>query len=251
MNELKVKEYRVWDLSTRLFHWINVLCILMLMFVGLVMLNKSALGIQSMEAKIALKQLHVIIGYVFVVNLLWRIVQGFIGNRYARWSAIIPGRGYMSDLAAYLKSVKAGRPQQYIGHNPAGKLSILLMYLVLVVMAGTGLVRAGTDIYFPPFGAVAASYVAEAGVDPSQIRPYDETGVNPEKYKALKTFKKPIGTVHIYLSYFLMFIVLLHVAAVVKAELSGSHGMASAMLSGRKRIAVTPEDADKQTHKQQ
>ena len=31
------------------------------MFVGLVMLNKSALGIQNLEAKIGLKQLHVVI----------------------------------------------------------------------------------------------------------------------------------------------------------------------------------------------
>ncbi len=244
MNELSVKEYKVWDLPTRLFHWINVFAILMLMFVGLVMLNKSALGIQSMEAKIALKQLHIVIGYVFTLNLLWRVVWGFAGNKHARWSAILPGKNFFAGLSSYNNSLKTGTPQQFIGHNPAGKLSIIAIYLVLAIMTVTGLIRAGTDIYFPPFGTIAAEYVVKDGADPAQIRPYDKTDVNPEKYKALKTFKKPFGAVHLYLSYFLMLLILIHIAAVVKAELSGSHGLASAMLSGRKRIAGKPEDID-------
>ena len=140
---------------------------------------------------------------------------------------------FLADLTSYLNSVKTGSPQQFIGHNPAGKLSIIVFYLILVTMAGTGLIRAGTDIYFPPFGTIAAGYVAKEGVDPAQILPYDKTNVNLEKYKALKSFKKPFGTVHIYLSYFLMLLILIHIAVVVKAELSGSHGLASAMLSGR------------------
>ncbi len=244
MNELSVKEYRVWDLPTRLFHWINVFAILMLMFVGLVMLNKSALGIQSMEAKIALKQLHVVIGYIFTLNLLWRVVWGFVGNKHARWSAILPGNNFLAGLKSYLNSLKTGVPKQFIGHNPVGKLSIMAVYLVLVIMAVTGLIRAGTDIYYPPFGMIAAEHVAKDGADPAQILPYDKTDVSPEKYKTLKAFKKPFGTVHIYLSYFLMLLVLIHIAAVVKAELSGSHGLASAMLSGKKRIADKPEDND-------
>ncbi len=242
MSEISVKEYSVWDLPTRLFHWINVFAVIMLMFVGLIMLNKSALGIQSMEAKIALKELHVIIGYIFAANLLWRLVWGFIGNQNARWSAILPGKGFAAELKTYLASVKAGTPKQYIGHNPAGKLSIVVMYLFLIVMAVSGLVRAGTDIYFPPFGSSVASYVAKEGVNPATLKPYDKTYVDSEKYNAVAAFKKPIGTLHIYLSYVLMFVVLLHIAAVVKAELTGSSGLASAMLSGKKRIAGKPAD---------
>ncbi|MDF1515823.1 MAG: cytochrome b/b6 domain-containing protein [Anaerolineae bacterium] len=244
MSELSVKEYKVWDLPTRLFHWINFFSILLLMFVGLVMLYKDALGIQNVEAKIALKQLHVIIGYIFTINLAWRAIWAFFGNKHARWTEILPGKNYLVELKSYLRSVKSGSPKQFIGHNPAGKLSVMVIYLVLVIMAVTGLIRAGTDIYFPPFGTIAAEYVAKDGVDPASILPYDKTNVNPEKYQTLSAFKRPIGIIHLYLSYFLMLIALLHIAAVVKAELSGSHGLVSAMLSGRKRIAGTPEDGD-------
>jgi len=107
MNEFSVKEYQVWDLPTRLFHWINVFAILMLMFVGLVMLNKSAMGIQSMEAKIALKQLHVVIGYIFTLNLLWRVVWGFVGNKHARWSAILPGKNFLAGSASSFATYSA------------------------------------------------------------------------------------------------------------------------------------------------
>jgi cytochrome b len=242
MSELTVKEYKVWDLPTRLFHWINVIAVIMLMFVGLIMLNKSALGIQSTEAKIALKELHVIIGYVFAANLLWRFVWAFIGNKHARWSAILPRKGFGEELKSYIESVKAGKPKQYVGHNPAGRLSILLFYIILSVMMVSGMIRAGTDIYFPPFGSFAASYVAQEGVDPATIKPYDKSYVNADRYKAMGSFKKPIGTLHIYLSYFLMFVVVVHIAAVVKAELAGAHGLVSAMLTGKKRLADKPAD---------
>ncbi|MDP4788926.1 MAG: cytochrome b/b6 domain-containing protein, partial [Haliea sp.] len=116
-----LKAYPVWDAVTRWFHWINVLCVLGLLAVGVVILNASTLGVSG-DGKLALKTVHVWIGYVFAVNLLWRIVWGFIGNRYARWSAALPaGRGYGRDLVAYLRGVRAGEPPAYRGHNPLGR----------------------------------------------------------------------------------------------------------------------------------
>jgi len=77
--------YRVWDLPTRIFHWVNFLAIISLIFVGLLMLYKKELGISGVPAKVGLKELHVTIGYVFVTNLIVRLLWGFIGNRFARW----------------------------------------------------------------------------------------------------------------------------------------------------------------------
>jgi len=39
--------YAVWDAGVRWFHWINVLCVLGLIAVGLVILNGTALGVSS------------------------------------------------------------------------------------------------------------------------------------------------------------------------------------------------------------
>jgi len=243
-GEVQMQRVNVWDVPTRVFHWVNFLAVMILMFVGLVMLFKSELGISSVEAKIGLKTLHVTVGYVFVVNFVWRIIWGFIGNRYARWTAVLPGPGTGRQLRAYLASMKAGRPQQYAGHNPAARLSISIIYLVLLVMATTGLIRAGTDIYYPPLGVFMADYVAAEGVDAAAVRPYDESNVDPERFSQLKEFKKPFGLVHIYTSYFLMFLVVVHIGSVVFAEIREGNGLVSAMLSGRKVISGEPVDDD-------
>ena len=71
MTELKT--YFVWDASVRWFHWINLLCLLGLIAVGVAILNNEALGLSS-DGKILLKTVHVWIGYVFALNLLWRLV---------------------------------------------------------------------------------------------------------------------------------------------------------------------------------
>ncbi len=49
--------YAVWDAGVRWFHWINVLCVLGLIAVGVVILSGSALGLSS-EGKVDLKILH-------------------------------------------------------------------------------------------------------------------------------------------------------------------------------------------------
>jgi cytochrome b len=247
MQPKNLYEYRVWDLQTRLFHWINFTSVIMLIFMGLVMLFKKELGITSVEAKIGLKTVHVIIGYVFVTNLAIRILWGFIGNKYARWRTLLPSSGYMDTVRDYKKSIKQGEPLQYAGHNPLGQLAVVVIFLCLVTMAVTGLIRAGTDIYYPPFGSIAAEYVAQPGVDPDSLVPYDTSAVDKEKYDALKVFKKPFGTVHIYTSYFLMFLIMVHIAAVIRVETKEGGGIISAMFTGRKLLnkAAADDDGDR------
>jgi Ni/Fe-hydrogenase 1 B-type cytochrome subunit len=84
------RPYVAWDLPTRLFHWINALAVIGLLATGIAILNDDALGF-SAEGKVLLKSVHVSFGYVMALNLVWRFVWAFFGNRYARWRAILPG----------------------------------------------------------------------------------------------------------------------------------------------------------------
>jgi Ni/Fe-hydrogenase 1 B-type cytochrome subunit len=244
MQTKQLYEYRVWDLPTRLFHWINFTSVIMLIFMGLVMLFKKELGITSVEAKIGLKTVHVVIGYVFVANLAIRIIWGFIGNQYARWRSLVPSRGHLDTIRNYINSIKQGEPLQYSGHNPLGQLAVVVIFLCLITMAVTGLIRAGTDIYYPPFGSISAEYVAKPGVDPASLVPYDTSAVDKEKYDALKAFKKPFGTVHIYTAYFLMFLIIVHIAAVIRVETKEGGGVISAMFTGKKHLRDKAVDTD-------
>ncbi|MFK5894698.1 MAG: cytochrome b/b6 domain-containing protein [Pseudomonadota bacterium] len=244
MSNDTFKEYKVWDASTRVFHWVNFTTIILLIIFGMLMLYKKELGIVSLEAKIALKEVHILVGYVFALNLIWRIIWGFIGSKYARWKNIFPGKGFFTVLKDYKDSIKNGQPQQFLGHNPMGRLAISFMILLMVTLMGSGLIRAGTDIYYPPFGSFMAEYVADENTDPADILPYNAKGTDKQRAANLKAFKKPFGVIHLYTAYTLMFIILIHIFFVVRTEKSEGGSLVSAMITGKKILKNKPVDLD-------
>lgn len=246
MSELK--SYPVWDAGTRWFHWINALCVIALAVVGTVILNAGDLGVPN-PGKVALKTVHAWIGYVFALNLVWRIAWAFLGNRYARWGAFLPGGpGYLHAVRSYVAAFAAGRPEQYLGHNPLGRLSVTVLLLLLAIQALTGLVLAGTDLFYPPIGHWIAQWVAAAGVAPDSLEPYSPQMYDTAAYESMRAVRKPIAVVHLYNFYVLAAVVVMHVAAVVITELREGGNIVSAMFTGRKIIGGRPVDDDGSSH---
>lgn len=99
----------VWDLPTRIFHWS--------------LAASFALAFLSAESE-RWRDVHVMLGYTVLGLIAFRLAWGLIGSRYARFSSFAAGP---SRIAAYAKSLLAGRPQHYVGHNPAGALAIFLL----------------------------------------------------------------------------------------------------------------------------
>ena len=78
---------------------------------------------------------HVWAGYTVTGIILIRLVWGFIGGRYAKFSNFI----YQSSaILLYSKSLIAPKPQHYIDHNPAGGAMViaLLLYLSITTLSG-------------------------------------------------------------------------------------------------------------------
>ena len=231
---------KAWDRTTRWFHWINVLCALGLVGVGLVILYAGELGIGN-DGKVALKSIHVSIGYVFAANLVWRFVWAFVGGPRARWRALLPfGRGYANALLGELR--RSGPVRHYVGHTPLGQLSVTVLLLLLATQAATGLVLAGTDLYWPPFGHWIAAWVAAPGVDPSTLLPYDQAHLDQAAYQAMRAFRSPVLAVHYWTFFVLCGSVVVHVAAVVTAEVRTGDGLVSAMFSGYKTLSGPAQD---------
>ena len=237
------KEYVAWDGPTRWFHWINLLAVLGLVGTALVILFGNELGL-SAPGKVALKSIHVSLGYVMTINLLWRLVWAFLGNRYARWCGILPGGpGYLTALRAYVASFFSGEPQQYVGHNPLARIGVAPLFLLLLVQVATGLVIAGTDLYWPPFGHWFAAWVAAPGVDPSLVVPGATELVDKASYDAMRAFRSPFVEVHELAFYALVVLIVLHVIAVVATEVHEGGSITSAMFTGRKILSRRPPDA--------
>ena len=244
MSSQNYQSYKAWDAPTRIFHWVNALSIIALMILGLVILNGKMFGLAG-EGKVFMKTVHVWIGYLFVVNLALRIVWAFTGSKSARFGSILPGgKGYIKRLKAYMAGERSGKPIYYLGHNPLGRLAVTLLFILLISQATTGLVVAGTDIYFPPFGSMITEWIAAEGVDPATLIAGTKDMVDPEAYKEMRAFRSPYITFHIYGFYALCAMVVLHIAAVVRAEIKQGGGLVSAMITGKKTLPEKPVDLE-------
>ena len=248
-NEKHLIAYPAWDLSTRIFHWLNVICITGLMAVGTVILNYKLLGITT-DGKILLKTVHVTIGYIFVVNLIWRLIWGFIGGKYSRWKMILPfGKDYFRSLREYITCVKSGAPPAYLGHNPVARLMVGLLFLLLITQAMTGLILGGTDVYMPPFGNQVVEYIA--AVDENQnrigeIRAGYKDNIDETAYQKMRTFRKPIITIHYYVFFLLLASVFMHILGIIITEVKEKNAIVSAMITGKKYFSCKPVDIDEE-----
>jgi len=233
-----LQSYPAWDLEVRIFHWINVICVLGLTALGTAILWNKELGV-SPEGKILLKTVHVWFGYGLALNLAWRLVWAFIGTPRARWAAFLPR---LRGLGEYVRALLGGNAPAYLGHNPLGRLMVTALLLLLTVQAVTGLVLAGTDIYYPPLGSRIAAQVAAPGVDPAALVPGDQSQVDPEAWQAMRSFRSPFIETHETLFFVLLGLVAAHIIGVLIGELREGGGLVSAMITGRKALDRPPVD---------
>lgn len=240
---MSAKTYKVWDRTTRIFHWVNVVSIFALLIIGTLILNGKMFGF-SVEGKVMIKTVHVYIGYVFAINLTIRLIWGFIGGPYSRWKAILPmGEEYGDKLRSMIVSMKNGKPKTYLGHNPVGRIAVTVLLIVLLVQAITGLVVAATDIYAPPFGSIITEWIAADGVDHTSLVPgIKNEMINAEAYKEMRDFRKPYINTHVYTYYLLLGLIFMHILAVVATEVKYGDNLISAMFTGKKTVTSKPED---------
>ena len=111
---------RVWDAPVRVFHWLLAAC-----FTGAYVTAESE----------SWRLLHVTLGYTLGGLIAFRLVWGVLGTRYARFGSFVRPP---SELSRYLKSMLAGRPVHFIGHNPLGGVAIVLMLLAGLAITATG-----------------------------------------------------------------------------------------------------------------
>lgn len=237
-----LKEFHVWDRTVRIFHWLNVICVLALIVIGLVILNSKTLGV-SVDGKILLKTIHVYVGYLFIANLGWRLIWAFFGNQHSRWRSIIPfTKEHRAAFRPFIDGERNNDPAFFLGHNPLARMMVAFLFLLMSTQAITGLILAGTDIYFPPFGQAISEWVAEDKNKLDEIKPYSKINVNPESYKEMRDFRKPFITTHLYVFYTLLAAILLHIIGVVVSEIKGKNGLVSAMFTGMKVSSKKPDD---------
>jgi cytochrome b len=111
---------RIWDLPTRLFHWVLVV----LIFAA------------WLSAERGWMQVHVVCGLTMLTLLLYRLIWGMIGSDTARFSHFLKGP---SAALGHLRYLLRREPDIEVGHNAAGGWMVIVMLALLCVQVGTGL----------------------------------------------------------------------------------------------------------------
>lgn len=112
----------VWDLPTRLFHWLLVVLVVISFVTG-------KIGGNAM-------QYHEWSGFTILALLLFRLAWGFIGGRESRFATFIRSP---SAVVRYATTLVRNDSTHFLGHNPLGGWSIIAMLFALLVQAATGL----------------------------------------------------------------------------------------------------------------
>ena len=109
----------VWDFPTRVFHWLLVVC-----FAGAWLTSESE----------RLQMIHYAFGYSACALVIFRLVWGLIGTRYARFTQFIKGP---KQILIHFKGALSGN-HATVGHNPAGGLVMVALMLIILLIGLTG-----------------------------------------------------------------------------------------------------------------
>ena len=195
MEKITYQRQKVYDPALRLIHLWNGLAILFLM---------TTIWLSDLfdkgSSETALWQLHIYLGYALVLGIVARLAWGLVGPRHARFSD-------MWHPAAWWQAVRHGnfKAKPRFGHHTLASAAYLLVYLLLIVMAITGLGLAAIEQSAGPFNVWFG--------DMAWLE---------------DTFEEP----HEIIYYLLMGFVLLHIAALIWHEYKDKTPLAQSMVTG-------------------
>lgn len=183
-----LSKIKVWDQLVRFFHWALV----------------SAFVIAFISEE-DLLTVHSWAGYLIFILISIRIVWGFVGTRYARFSDFVYSP---TTIIQFLKDTTQFRAKRYIGHNPAGGAMVILLMISLLVTSTSGVLLYGAEEHAGPLAHW-----------------FNQTG---------GFWSKVLEDLHEFFANFTLLLVFIHIIGVIVESLIHKENLVSAMLTGYK-----------------
>jgi len=184
---------KLWDAPLRLFHWLFAGTVIAAVVTGWVGGN--------------LMPWHGRLGLLVLGLLVFRLVWGFVGSTYARWSRIFAATVGVKD---YLQG-----NWREAGHNPLGAFSVLAMLLLVSFQVTSGLMATDDIAFQGPLYALVSS----------------ETG-------------SALSGLHRQAKWLLLVLIGMHIGAIIYYTLVMRRPLVRAMIAGRtQREHPTQQDA--------
>lgn len=227
-----MKTVKVWDPIVRIGHWVLVIAFFTAYFTEEEFLTQ-----------------HVWAGYVVGAVVVVRFFWGLGGTgKHARFSDFIYSP---KAVFGYLKGLVQGKPQHYLGHNPAGGAMVIALLLSLC-----GTVFTGLNLYAVEenAGPLAKFYAAEtASVTVISQAKADEASEREEADEDEHVQKSAVNTgvtahhvneqdeefweeLHEFFANFTLFLVGLHVLGVILSSRIDRENLVKAMITGKKEL---------------
>ncbi len=200
-------EVKVWDPLIRIFHW------------GLVLFFTIAYLTGEDES-----DLHIYAGYTVLGLISFRLLWGFTGTKYARFSDFVKSPSTIID---YARNLFKGSAKHYLGHNPLGGAMIVTMLISLFMLSYTGL-----KIYAIEEGK--GPLAMETTVTFVQSARADDDG---DEYKSGEESEEEEfwEEIHEFFANLMLLLVILHIAGVVVSSRLEHQNLVRAMITGRKK----------------
>jgi len=121
-----MKSIVVWDLPTRVFHWVLAGSVIL----ALIIIEDDGLAYT----------IHAILGVIALMLMLFRLAWGLVGGEHSRFTDFVAG---WSTLRSYTLRLLRLAPPRHIGHNPLGGWAIIILIVLTILTAATGVLTGG------------------------------------------------------------------------------------------------------------
>ncbi len=173
----------IWDLPTRIFHW------LLLPTIITAWLTTDAIYFE----------IHLLVGYLLLFLLLFRLIWGFVGSHYARFRSFSYS---WRAVREHLHHLRKGAAPTSSGHNPAAGWMVFVLLSVLLLIALSGLLTLGGEEQSGPLRGVVS---IETGAKLHEIHnllawglilliPLHLTGVAVERWRSKRKLVRAMFT---------------------------------------------------------
>jgi len=206
----------VWDRFVRLFHW------LLVVFVVLSYIT----GENEIEA------IHPYSGYAIFILVCLRVVWGFIGSKYARFSSFIYP---VSETKDYAQGLVTNSAKHYLGHNPLGGLMVIALLLTLFATTLSGMKLYAAEENKGPFAQMDTITLVQSAYASSDDDHYSEHHDDDEHEGAENEEQEEFWEeVHESCINLLVLLVTLHILGVIVSSFMHKESLVKAMVSGYK-----------------
>jgi cytochrome b len=134
-----MRNIKVWDAATRIYHWAQALLFVALMDTGL----------QGTGP-------HLQLGMVLFTLLVWRMCWGIVGSETSRFKQFVKKPKQIVDYLTGIQPATAG-------HNPLGALMVVTMLGLLIMQCLSGMLLAGLFDGLEQYGVAIPDTFYDAG----------------------------------------------------------------------------------------